>query len=339
MIFVQDGGTKGEPVKNNIHDLLIDVDNFLKDVFGVTSHQSPFHFPDNDSDSNFGNPGHSLSPPFHDEFKRFDTWNGHSGWDVVGGPQWADFPFKTASGSVFADRVTTQGTFPFNNEKGYYLNPTSTFSPFSVHDGILDIRATPTPQVVPGVDVLPYTTGMINSYHSHSQLYGYFEIRAELPSASGFLPAFWLLPTDGSHGEIDIMEVATNDLTHLHTTVHSFASGATTPISTSGVTTIPDASQSFHTYGIDWEADKITWYFDGVKIFETATPSDLHKPMYMFANLAVGGATGGWVGNPDGVSSADFKIDYIHAYPTGGPAVIDSHLDQHTGAHANGWLL
>jgi beta-glucanase (GH16 family) len=265
---------------------------------------------------------HRSGPTFHDEFNSFQTWNGLTGtaaegWDVTGGPQWSNFPFKDSSGTVFAERLTAQGTFPFNNEKGYYLNPSytpATINPFSDHNGILDIRATPTEQTIAGVDKLPYTTGMITSFHSHSQLYGYFEIKAELPSEKGFLPAFWLLPTDGSHGEIDAMEVATNDLTHLHTTVHSLSSGGTTPISTTNTTTIPDASKAFHTYGVDWEADTITWYFDGNKVFQTATPADLHKPMYMIANLAVGGVAGGWVGNPDGVSSADFKIDYIRAY-------------------------
>ena len=45
----------------------------------------------------------------------------------------------------------------------------------------------------------------------------------------------------------------------------------------------------FHTYGVDWEPDTITWYFDGQKVFQTATPIDLNKPMYMIADLAVGG--------------------------------------------------
>lgn len=305
---------------------------------------------------------HHSGPTFHDEFNSFQTWNGLTGsaaegWDVTGGPQWSNFPFKDSTGTLIAERVTAQGTFPFNNEKGYYLNPSytpATVNPFSDHNGILDIRATPTEQTISGVDKLPYTTGMITSFHSHSQLYGYFEIKAELPSEKGFLPAFWLLPTDGSHGEIDAMEVATNDLTHLHTTVHSFSSGGTTPTSTTNTTTIPDASKAFHTYGVDWEADTITWYFDGNKVFQTATPADLHKPMYMIANLAVGGADGGWVGNPDGVSSADFKIDYIRAYgshtsPTdiarcnGDIGHDEKLLDHHTNLssalpHDAGWI-
>ena len=135
--------------------------------------------------------------------------------------------------------------------------------------------------------------------------------------------------------------------------MHSFGSGGTTPTSTTNTTTIPDASKAFHTYGVDWEADTITWYFDGNKVFQTATPADLHKPMYMIANLAVGGVDGGWVGNPDKGSSADFKIDYIRAYSShsgltdtaGGNGDIghdEKVLDHHTNLpgfpHDLGWI-
>ena len=69
----------------------------------------------------------------------------------------------------------------------------------------------------------------------------------------------------------------------------------------------------FHTYGVDWQKDKITWYFDGAKVYETATPAGMDKPMYMLANLAVGGD---WPGSPDGTTTfpATLQIDYIRAY-------------------------
>lgn len=272
---------------------------------------------------------------FQDEFQSFHIWDTatKTGWDVTGGPQWINAPLV---GGLFG-RVTSQGTFPFNNEQGYYLNPNyvpATVNPFSVQNGILDIKATPTPQTILGVASLDYTSGMITSFHSHTQLYGYFEIRAELPSASGFLPAFWLLPTNGSHGEIDAMEIATNDLTHLLTTVHSFSSGGATPVSTTQSTLIPDASQAFHTYGVDWEADHITWYFDGHRVFDTVTPADLHTPMYMIANLAVGGPAS-WFGRPAG-TSADYQIDYIRTYASHNGVLTDQ-LDSHgNGQSDNG---
>src|SRR6185437_9685168 len=40
-----------------------------------------------------------------------------------------------------------------------------------------------------------------------------------------------------------------------------------------------------------------------------ATPADMNKPMYMIANMAIGG----WAGTRN-FTSADMKIDYIRAY-------------------------
>jgi Ca2+-binding RTX toxin-like protein len=76
---------------------------------------------------------------------------------------------------------------------------------------------------------------------------------------------------------------------------------------------VADTSAGFHTYGVDWEPDFITWYVDGQQVFQTATPADMNKPMYMIANLAVGGD---WPGSPDGSTTfpATMQIDYIRAY-------------------------
>lgn len=239
-------------------------------------------------------------PVFSDEFQTFRIWNGQTGWSVTGGPQW-----------MALGRVVAQGTEPYNSELGWYLNPKylpKTTNPLIVSGGYLTIKATPYPQKT-SFDRFPYTSGMINSFRSFRPLYGYFEIRAKLPRGKGFLPAFWLLPADGSHGEIDCMEVLGSDPTRLYTTVHSYDTGEL--VSTSMMTIIPDASSDFHTYGVDWQEDFITWYFDGKEIFKTATPPDLKKPMYMVANVAVGGT---WPGPPLAGSAAAMTIDYIRVY-------------------------
>lgn len=59
-----------------------------------------------------------------------------------------------------------------------------------------------------------YTSGRINTQGRHDFKYGYFECRAKVPTGKGYLPAFWMMPTDENLygqwpkcGEIDIMEV------------------------------------------------------------------------------------------------------------------------------------
>src|SRR6185437_6791945 len=86
-------------------------------------------------------------------------------------------------------------------------------------------------------------------------------------------------------------------------------------------TNVPNMTTGYHTYGVDWEPDYITWYFDGNPVYQIATPADMNSPMYIIANLAVGG---NWPGPADGYSSAQFDIDYIRAYASGAAAGVGS---------------
>lgn len=238
---------------------------------------------------------------FSDEFDSLSLRSGLSGtWDT-------NFWYSPAEGNG--------GTLAGNGEQQWYINssyaPTASVRPWNVSDGILSLTAAPaSPEIKALIDGYSYTSGEINTYNSFSQQYGYFEMRAQLPAGQGFWPAFWLLPANGSWPpELDVMEVLGNDMTKLYTTVHYGAQNS----STGAGTTVADMSQGFHTYGVNWEADKIIWYFDGQKVFETQTPSDMHQPMYMMANLAVGGY---WPGMADASTPfpSSFLIDYIRAY-------------------------
>lgn len=95
----------------------------------------------------------------------------------------------------------------------------------------------------------------------------------------------------------------------VNVTVHSNETGE----QTSETTAVKVAStEGFHTYGVLWEEDEIVWYFDDVAVARADTPSDMHEPMYMVVNLAVGGAAG--QPNTDFGDGAEMRIDYIHAY-------------------------
>jgi beta-glucanase (GH16 family) len=204
-------------------------------------------------------------------------------------------------------------------ELEWYINsayaPTSAVHPWTVSNGILDLTAAPTDaSTLQAIGNHPYTSGMLTTSNSFAQTYGYFEMRAELPVGKGLAPAFWLLPEDGSWPpELDVMEVIGSNPTALVTTVHSNSTGH--PTAVGETTTVADTTVGFHTYGVDWEPDTITWYFDGNEVFQTATPADMRKPMFMVLNLAVGGV---WPGAPDGSTAfpASMQIDFVHAYAT-----------------------
>lgn len=157
-----------------------------------------------------------------------------------------------------------------------------------------------------------YTSGLITTQPTFSQTYGYFEMRADIPEVAGTWPAFWLLPADGSWPpELDVMETLGGDPRASWTTEHSAATGIHT--SNGAAQFVPDTIGGMHTYGVLWTAEDLVWYIDGVEVFRAATPDDMHKPMYMLANLAVGG----WAGAASANLAAEFKIDYIRAYAVG----------------------
>lgn len=239
-----------------------------------------------------------LSLSFSDDFNQLSLWDG------AGGTWESNYWWGGASGN------SLEG----NGEQQWYIDtdygPTKGVNPFSVANGVLTITAAPASEATQAaIGGYEFTSGMLTSYESFSQTYGYFEIRADMPEDKGMWPAFWLLPQDGSWPpELDVIEMYGKDPNSLYMTAHSNASGKQTSDLTVGH--VMDTS-GFHTYGVLWEEDEITWYFDGMAIANTETPADMHEPMYMLVNLAVGGLAGDPAADFDGDT---IKIDYIKAY-------------------------
>lgn len=240
-----------------------------------------------------------LTLSFADEFNTLSLWNGSSGtWDT-------NYWWGAENGSTLAG----------NGEKQWYIDhdylPTKSVNPFSVDDGVLTITAARAAEAIkPYINNYEYTSGMLTTYESFSQTYGYFEIRADMPDNHGVWPAFWLLPADGSWPpELDVVEMRGQDPNTVHVAAHSKETGSRTTVGSA--VNVPD-TEGFHTYGLLWTQDELVWYFDDVEIFRTDTPADMHDPMYMLVNLAVGGIAG----TPaDGLARpAEMQIDYIRAY-------------------------
>jgi len=253
------------------------------------------------------NPAKLGAMTFHDEFSgNLDVWN--ATYNPTG--MWRpDYGYQGANG-VGSYTLTGNGEQQIYTSP-YFRNHNGDFSesPFVNNgDGTMSIVAKPSTN--PELFGYDYTSGMISTKQSFAQTYGYFEMRAELPQTAGGWPAFWLVPADGSWPpELDVMETLTSDPHADWTTAHSAASGAHTANGISSY--IPDTSDGFHTYGVLWTASTLTWYVDGTAVFSQATPADMNKPMYMIANLALGG----WGGAVDSSGMpAEMKIDYIRSY-------------------------
>ena len=180
-----------------------------------------------------------------------------------------------------------------------------------LQDGSLVIK----PVEIKNADgTVSYTSGRVNTQNKHDFKYGLFEARVKVPEGQGFLPAFWMMPTDENLygqwprcGEIDIMEVLGNDTTKSYGTVHY----GNPHSEQQGSYVLPSGSFSseYHNFAVEWEPGRINWYVDGNLIHtandwysategqgEITYPAPFDQPFYIILNLAVGG---NWPGSPD----------------------------------------
>jgi beta-glucanase (GH16 family) len=239
-----------------------------------------------------------MRETFDDAFRTFTSSpNGSSGWMTT---------FWWDQGNINSRTLTDQVQ--------YYSDSSVGVDPFSIGSGGLTITAAPaTPgDGTPAGSDLTYTSGLMTTYKLFSQLYGYFQITAKLPTGTGFGSAFWMLPTDGAQlSELDVMEELGSSPSTIYETSHHVQ--GTSNVQTGFVTDVPTASTGFNTYGVDWEKDTITWYIDGVAVASAPTPADMDVPMYMLINLGVG-APGSWGGAANGTSSAAMDIQSVEVF-------------------------
>jgi hypothetical protein len=245
--------------------------------------------------------GRKIALSFADEF---DSLRASPG----GGQVW-----RTIFGDGRRFVGVEQRTIPSNKEAQLYVD--SEFgdgqgrfglNPFAVRQGMLEIAANRTPPgLVKRLGGFGYTSGLITSQPSFSQTYGYFEVRAQLPRGKGLWTAIWMLPADFTWPpEIDIVE-SIGDPGKGYFTAHSNAVPSHT-------VEVP-LSDGFHTYSVSWDKNEVVWYVDRKEVARQPTPADMHKPMFVLANLAVGGD---WAGVPDASTPLPGKlvIDYVRAY-------------------------
>ena len=180
-----------------------------------------------------------MAPPipttritFDDEFNTFDASPaGTAGWMIR-------FPYG----------VTDTRTESANHEAEYYSDDSVGENPFKVSRGTLTVTAAAAS--VGNSLGLPYDSGLITTYSSFSQEYGYFEMTAKLPAGDSLWPAFWLLPSNNiSPPEIDVMEMLGSNPGTYYASTHSGSPGS--EISATDAITAANTSTGLHIYGVD----------------------------------------------------------------------------------------
>ncbi len=168
-----------------------------------------------------------------------------------------------------------------------------------------------------------YTSGSIHTSGKFDFKYGRIDVRASLPKAAGSWPAIWMLGSNFEDvvypeaGEIDIMEHVGKNQGEIHGSVH-YANEENEIVSKTDTTFVPNASEEFHVYSVDWNRDRIEFLVDNM-VYHTFEISDagsrnnpFRKPFFILINLALGGK---WAGEiDDSKFPQKFLIDYVRVY-------------------------
>jgi hypothetical protein len=180
-----------------------------------------------------------------------------------------------------------------------------------------------------------WTSGKFTTLGKQHFTYGYFEARMKMPSGGGTWPAFWTLGTNiGTvpwplSGELDIMEYAGNSPKKSTSAGHYRNSSGNHEYKSGSQNHTTDLSSEFHTYGMLWTPNEVTYSFNGETFFVLKksmtglanwpfgpSAAGVHPKMYLILNLAMGGTYGGLISTS--LTKATFEIDYVRYYSVNG---------------------
>ncbi|MDE6727028.1 MAG: glycoside hydrolase family 16 protein [Oscillospiraceae bacterium] len=155
-----------------------------------------------------------------------------------------------------------------------------------------------------GTGKIPYSGAEFRSKDFYG--YGMYEVVMKPIKNDGVVSSFFTYtgPSDNNPwDEIDI-EFLGKDTTIVQFNYFTNGKGGHEKIYELGF----DASEDFHTYGFDWQADKITWYVDG-KPVHTAEKDIPSTPSKIMMNVWPGTGVDGWLKAFDGTTplTAEYK--------------------------------
>ena len=151
--------------------------------------------------------------------------------------------------------------------------------------------------------------------------YGYFELRARVPSDGGLHSAWWMIGNETraqQNAEIDIFEICGPDCksnkSRVRVSVHPWDDDSLSEQSLDYYPTC-NVSEEFHVYGFEWLPSGMKFYFDGQLVKETTQSPDY--PMTTLLGIYENNAPL-WSGtiDPNGKYPKRFEIDYFRVYKT-----------------------
>jgi len=177
-----------------------------------------------------------------------------------------------------------------------------------------------------------FISGRFDTHGKVAFQYGFIEARIKMPAGSGNHPAFWMLGDNINQvgwpysGEMDIAEIRGNEPTTTTSATHySTVNSPNTccfnhqyKVASLGVGA--DVSAGYHTYGVAWMPNSISYYVDN-RLISTTTPENLgglwvfNSKFFLILNNAVNQAfSGAW----QNLQSSTMSIDWVRSYQVNG---------------------
>ena len=257
--------------------------------------------------------GHTWQLSFSEEFEG-------SGYDATKLTPCFDWNYGGCTGS-------------FNQGREYYAA-----SQIRVSGGAAHLVAEPTsPPIASGAcqnGSCTYLSGLLSTARPRADngfdylykfTYGYVEARLKLIGTQGFFTAFWMLPADSTYAyrtEIDILEHLGHDPTTMFMTYHyndrSTSFAVNSGVGNNGACPVQDYTTDFHRFAIDWQADYVAWYIDGIKCaqFDGNASTIENGPMQIILDVMVDNTwQRSWnKGLLDSTLTRQLDLDYIRVF-------------------------
>ena len=138
--------------------------------------------------------------------------------------------------------------------------------------------------------------------------YGYYETSMQAIKNDGVVSSFFTYTgpsEDNPWDEIDV-EILGKDTTKVQFNYYTNGQGNHEYMYDLGF----DASEGYHTYGFDWQADSITWYVDGKAVY-TATSNIPSTPGRIMMNTWPGIGVDSWLKAFDGTTPLTARYQWV----------------------------
>ncbi len=216
------------------------------------------------------------------------------------------------------------------NELQYYQTQNAV-----VNNGTLKLIAKQEPAGIPSSNGTKYySSAKVTTQNKFEFRYGKIQDRIKTLEGQGFWPAFWMLPKGTNNlqfpglncwpkdGEIDIMEQwASDGPTNSTTGAAHVGTNCVGPsfyqVWNANLANNGSYAANFHTYGLEWKRDTLSWFVDSVKQL-SVSPSDYPNGnwpfnannWYLQLNLAITSSGP----NANTFFPNQIEIDYVRVY-------------------------